>query len=135
MAKTIIKEIFIILLVCIAIVLVMALVFYEYVPSNKSIPAKVEAYKTPANIQTEITENTIESYTTQEHDYTIENTDLSKYQASQSYNPGKANPFEEYSDSTNGGNTGTENKVQNNNVDKNVTDNYYTSQNVESGTK
>lgn len=135
MAKTIIKEIFIILLVCIAIVLVMALAFYEYVPSNKSIPAKVEAYKTPANIQTEITENTIESYTTQEHDYTIENTDLSKYQASQSYNPGKANPFEEYSDSTNVGNAGTENKVQNNNADKNVTDNYYTSQNVESGTK
>ena len=144
MAKTFFKEFFIILLICVAIILIMAVIFYNYIPTNKIIPAKVTAYKTPENIQAEITEDTIGSYTTQEKEYTIENSDLSKYQVTQSYNPGKPDPFSEYSeaDVTDNNNTNSaannnngNNNNNNNKVDENVTDNYYTSENVNKGTK
>ncbi len=137
MAKSIFKEIVIILLVCVAIALIMAVIFYNYIPTNKIIPAKVTAYQTPENIEAEITENTIGSYTTQDKDYTIDNTDLSRYQQIQSYNPGKPDPFAEYSEQTVPTNeTGSGNSGNNDEpVDQNVTDNYYTSQNVGSGTK
>ena len=139
MTKKIFKEVFIILLVCVAIILIMAVIFYNYIPTNKIIPAKVTAYKTPENIEAEITEDTIGSYTTQEQEYTIDNTDLSKYQATQSYNPGKPDPFAEYSEANvitnNINNNGGSSSNNNQNVDENVTDNYYTSQNVNTGTK
>ena len=139
MTKKIFKEVFIILLVCVAIILIMTVIFYNYIPTNKIIPAKVTAYKTPENIEAEITEDTIGSYTTQEQEYTIDNTDLSKYQATQSYNPGKPDPFEEYSEANvitnNINNNGGSSPNNNQNVDENVTDNYYTSQNVSAGTK
>ena len=133
MVKTIFKEFFIILLVCIAIILIMALIFYNYIPTNKIIPAKVTAYKTPENIEAEITEDTIGSYTTQETEYTIDNTDLTQYQVTQSYNPGKPDPFSEYSEANITGNTAEPNGS--NSVDRNTTDNYYTSENINKVTK
>lgn len=140
MAKSIIKEIFIILLVCVAIVLITAVIFYNYIPTNKIVPAKVTAYQTPENIQTEIIEDTIGNYTTQEERYTVEDTDLNKYKQTQSYNPGKPDPFKEYVNpevSGNEVNQENQNTSSNNTseVDKNTTNNYYTSQNVNKGTK
>lgn len=132
MAKSIIKEIFIILLVCVAIVLLMAVIFYNYIPTNKVIPTKVTAYQLPENVEAIINETTIDSFDSSSINYTIDDSDLSKYQAAQSYNPGKADPFsaaaEESSNTAQGENTNTA-------VDENVTDNYYTSQNVGTGTK
>lgn len=46
--KSIIKEIFIILLLCIAVCLIFGVIFYDYIPTNKVVPSTVEAYK---NIQ------------------------------------------------------------------------------------
>ena len=40
------KQIFIALLMIIAIALVLALIFYQYIPTNKMVPAKVQAYST-----------------------------------------------------------------------------------------
>lgn len=137
--KSIIKEIFIILLTCVAIVLIMAVIFYNYIPTNKVVPTKVTAYKTPENIESEITADTIGNYTTQEENYTVEQTDLNKYKQTKSYNPGKPDPFVEYKEEvvTNNevtqGNTTTTNPSTKPNP--NVTDNYYTSQNVNKGTK
>lgn len=133
MAKTIFKEILIILLVCVAIILLMAVIFYNYIPTNKVIPAKVTAYQLPQNVEEIINETTIDSYNSSSINYTIDNADLSKYQATQSYNPGKADPFAEYSENSVGStnNSGTSSEP----VDENVTDNYYTSQNVGAGTK
>lgn len=135
MAKTIFKEVLIILLVCVAIVLLMAVIFYNYIPTNKVIPAKVTAYQLPQNVEEIINETTIDSYNSSSINYTIDNADLSKYQATQSYNPGKADPFsattEDTNSTTNNNGSGTSNEP----VDQNVTDNYYTSQNVGSGTK
>ena len=138
MAKSIFKEILIILLVCVAIVLVMAVIFYNYIPNNKVIPAKVTAYQLPQNVEEVINETTIDSFDSSSVNYTIDDSDLSKYESSQSYNPGKADPFalsaddaEASNNSTNTGSSETTSEV----VDRNVTDNYYTSQNVGSGTK
>ena len=46
MAKDIIKEIIIVLLLTLAIILILGVLLYEYVPANKIIPEKV-SYTTP----------------------------------------------------------------------------------------
>lgn len=137
--KSIIKEIFIILLTCVAIVLIMAVIFYNYIPTNKVVPTKVTAYKTPENIESEITADTIGNYTTQEENFTVEQTDLNRYKQTKSYNPGKPDPFAEYTEEVVPSNEVTEGNVAGTNTstkpNPNVTDNYYTSQNVNKGTK
>ena len=140
MTKSIFKEILIILLVCVAIILVMAVIFYNYIPNNKVIPAKVTAYQLPQNVEEVINETTIDSFNSASVNYTIDDSDLSMYEAAQSYNPGKADPFaisaDETENSTNNTNTESDTNTENEqSVDRNVTDNYYTSQNVGKGTK
>ena len=53
MFKTIIKEIIITLLLCIAILLVLSILFYDYNPINKVVPNKI-AYSVPENIKNEL---------------------------------------------------------------------------------
>ena len=55
MLKSVIKEIFIILLLSIAILLILGILFYEYIPINKVVPEK-EAYTTPEEVKNEINE-------------------------------------------------------------------------------
>ena len=40
--KSIVKEIFIILLLCIALCLVFGVIFYDYIPNNKVVPSTDE---------------------------------------------------------------------------------------------
>ncbi len=136
MAKSIFKEILIILLVCVAIVLIMAVIFYNYIPTNKVIPAKVTAYQLPQNVEDIINETTIDSYNTSGINYTIDDSDLTRYEATQSYNPGKADPFAATTDDAPASTDNDSNSETNSEpVDENVTDNYYTSQGVGGGTK
>ena len=92
MTKNIIKEIIIILLLMLAIILVMGVMLYEYVPANKIIPEKV-SYTTPedakAELETDVNENDDELYI----DYHIDSTQLNNYKKIQEYVPGKKNPF------------------------------------------
>ena len=53
MVKNIIKEIIILLLMVLAIILVLGILLYDYVPNNKIIPDKV-AYTTPENVSSEL---------------------------------------------------------------------------------
>ena len=53
MVKRIIKELIIVLLLCLAIILVLGVLLYEYVPSSKVVPEKV-AYTTPENVKIEL---------------------------------------------------------------------------------
>ena len=53
MTKNIMKEIIIILLLTLAIILVLGVLLYEYVPANKIIPEKV-AYTTPEEVKKEL---------------------------------------------------------------------------------
>ena len=51
--KNIIKEIIIFLLLTLAIILVLGVVLYQYVPTNKIIPETV-SYTTPEKVKTEL---------------------------------------------------------------------------------
>lgn len=91
MVKSIIKETFIMLLLCIAIVLILGILFYDYIPTNKVIPTK-EAYSTPENVKIEINEQITEIEKT-EISYEITDSDLNIYKQTSSYKPGKRDPF------------------------------------------
>lgn len=91
MIKSIIKEIIIMLLLCIAILLIIGILFYDYIPTNKIVPTK-QAYETPNNVKEEINETITELEKT-EISYEITDADLNVYKQTSSYKPGKANPF------------------------------------------
>ena len=135
MVKTIIKEIFIILLITIAVAVVLALIMYQYMPTNRIIPSKVTAYSTPEEVSKEIEDQTSEQqYEAENKIFMITDTDLSMYRSQKNYNPGKIDPFAEYSEQTEGETTQNGNN-ETQNVDRNTTDNYYTAANVNTGTK
>ena len=136
MAKTIIKEIVIILLATLAIGLVLAVIFYQFVPSNKVIPGKVSEFKVSEEVQAELEAADSTELSSVNEVYEVTDSDLSKYKASKSYTPGKVDPFAEVSENVTGNVTGVGNQTVNpGTVDKNTTDNFYTSANVNAGTK
>ena len=103
MVKNIIKEVIIILLLALAIILILGIMLYEYVPSNKIIPETI-AYITPESVQQELqTSNEVDS-TEVVITYQIDSTDLKNYQKINEYIPGKKNPFEAVSENTEGNN-------------------------------
>lgn len=95
MAKSIIKEIIIVLLLCLAIMLVLGILLYEYVPVNKTIPNEV-AYTTPQNVKKELASSSDVDDSQVIMTYEINSDDLSNYRRVQDYVPGKANPFSSY---------------------------------------
>ena len=103
MAKTILKEIIIILLLLVAIVLALGILFYDYIPTNKTIPS-VEKYSTAENIKTELAESITEDETVLVT-YEITSADLKTYEKKGNYDKGKANPFSTYVIKPAGGNT------------------------------
>ena len=91
-AKEIVKELIIFLLLLLAIILVLGVLLYEYVPSNKIIPEKV-SYTTPSEIKEELqTDNSVDNQEVVVT-YKIDSTDLSNYKKIQEYDPGSKNPF------------------------------------------
>lgn len=121
MIKSILKEIMIILFLCIAILFILSVLFYDYNPINKVVPNKI-AYSVPENIQEELNEKSIQNTLSIENKvYTIEASDLNVYQKSKTYNPSKENPFV----SITNGDTNTENPEgdnQNTNTNTKVKD-------------
>lgn len=91
MLKSVAKEIFIILLLSLAIVLILGILFYDYIPINKYVPEK-EAYVTPENVKSEL-EETITETEKVEVTYEVTDADLNIYQQTGTYTEGKANPF------------------------------------------
>ncbi len=94
MAKTVIKEIIIMLLLVLAIILALGILFYDYIPASKIVPT-IEAYQTPNTVTealaNDILADTTEVIITRE----IDKTDLSVYEQAKDYKKGKANPFED----------------------------------------
>lgn len=130
MAKSIIKEIFIMLLLCIAIVLILGILFYDYIPTNQILPKK-EAYITPNDVKQEINEQITEIEKT-EISYEITDADLNIYKQSSSYKPGKKDPFslqatsEESNTNTNENkNEEQKNDTKSNKVDPNSTGTFF----------
>lgn len=157
MTKNIVKQIIIALLICIIIGLVLAVIFYQYIPSNAMIPAKVEAYETPENIASEIKDNAQEqTYETTNTLLEVTDSDLTKYKSTGSYNPGKSDPFAETnnddnsvsddtsestqtSDNENSGASDSENSRTSESSGttnkESTTDNYYHNAGLDKGTK
>ena len=101
--KSIFKEVFIMLLLCIAIILVLGVIFYDSIPSNKVVPNKPVAYETPENIQEEINEE-VSGINKVEVSYEITSSDLTLYKQTNEYISGNPDPFADTSkDEQNGG--------------------------------
>lgn len=95
MVKSIIKEIIIMLLVCLAILLVLCVLLYDFIPSNKVLPAEV-SYAPSEEIKHELESAVKGEQTEVVLSYEVTSTDLKNYEKSDDYNAGKVNPFSEY---------------------------------------
>ena len=127
--KSVIKELLIIVLLCCAVCLILGVVFYDYIPTNKVIPSQVQAYQTSNTIKDEISQG-VSNYEAGNYIFEITDSDLSLYRQSDSYDPGKANPFASSALSENT----TTNTVAEGTNTGNTTSNENTSNNSSSGT-
>lgn len=96
MVKSIIKEVIIILLILLAVVLALGVLFYDYIPNNKTVPS-VQGYKTSDSVSREIAEQVTEDAPILVT-YRVTEEDLKELQKTKTYKPGKANPFSTYED-------------------------------------
>ena len=92
--KNILKEISLFVLIIAAIILVLGVLLYDYIPTSKVVPTTI-SYQTPENLKAEIEETVQEDSAQVIVSYEIDGTDLNKYQEMSSYVPGKQNPFGE----------------------------------------
>lgn len=142
--KNVIKEIFIMLLLCIAIALILAVVFYDYNPINKEVPQTI-TYQFPSelgdvkeDLDTPLTNNEDQVIRT----YEVTEDDLNRAKKT-NYDAGKANPFMAYSDNTttdgnttnSTGNTTNNNKTNTNSTSKNNTNNSNSQENYNPNNK
>ena len=142
--KNVIKEIFIMLLLCIAIALILAVVFYDYNPINKEVPQTI-TYQFPSelgdvkeDLDTPLTNNEDQVIRT----YEVTEDDLNRAKKT-NYDAGKANPFMAYSDNTttdgnttnSTGNTTNNNKTNTNSTSKNNTTNTNSQENYNPNNK
>lgn len=140
MVKSVLKEICIILLLSVAILLILGIIFYEYIPINQTVPTR-EAYVTSENVKAEIDEN-IKSSEKIEVTYEITDSDLNIYKQSGSYTEGKVNPFllepetqnnTDTNTNNNGGNTNNgndNNENEQNDVDRNSTGTFFNEEGI-----
>ena len=92
-----IKEIIIMLLVCLATMLILAIVLYKYIPSKKQVP-EIAKYVATEQVQDLLEDNVDQKKDEDRIIYTYEVTkgDLAGYQTTKDYVPGKTNPFAAY---------------------------------------
>lgn len=101
MFKSIVKEIIIMILLCLAIILVFGILFYDEIPLSKVIPDKV-SYTIPEEIKTELESDiAIDELQEQSINYTVSAQDLKQYEKSGVYDKGNPNPFQAYTSSGN----------------------------------
>lgn len=122
MVKNIIKEIIIMLLLCLAIILILGVILYEYVPSNKILPEEV-SYVTPQNIKEELKNSDSIEEDKVILTYEIDESDLTNYQKIKDYKPGKVNPFSTYEEKTEENQTQNGQNTTNNNSGSTNSDN------------
>lgn len=113
MAKKIFKETIISLLLCLAIILLLGILLYNYVPMNKTIPNPV-SYSTPENVKQELAESQGVDEEQVIMTYEVDATDLNNYKRIQDYKPGKANPFSSYETGEANGDSSNEDNSNNN---------------------
>lgn len=98
MAKNFLKEMIIVLLLCLAIILLLGILLYEYVPMSKTVPTPV-SYTIPEEAKAELQDTQGVDEEKVIMTYKVDSNDLNNYKKIQTYNPGKANPFSSYESS------------------------------------
>ena len=107
-----IKEIIILLLICLIAMLGLAIALYKYIPSKKNVPEVVQ-YEVSEQVQ-DLLEDNIDQQSDKDRvilTYEVTKGDLSGYQTTNDYIPGKSNPFADVSKTITGdeeGNTSTD---------------------------
>ena len=98
MIKSIFTEIIIILLLFIITLLLLGILFYDYMPNSKTIPAKVQEYALDETVKTEL-EKELSNNKPEEvvKTYKLDEYDVENFEKTNEYNKGKVNPFVEYS--------------------------------------
>ena len=107
MVKTLIKEIIIALLVCLAVLLVLSVLLYDFIPTNKVIPEAVE-YEPTSEIEVELNAAVDDNSDQIIKTYEITANDLENFERTNEYLPGKANPFAAVSEDVDGEVTGNQ---------------------------
>ena len=134
--KSFLKELVIILLLCVVICLILGITFYKYIPNTKIVPSQVEKYTTSETIKDEIEQTTID-YTNeavQNVTFEITDSDLRLYQNSGSYTTGKSNPFvAESSDVTNTVSNAESSNNNNNSRENNSNENTTNNSDIDNG--
>ena len=101
MIKNIIRESIIVILILIVIILALGIVFYDYIPMNKIIPTKVEAYQISNELKEELDKQIIENANqTITKTYTVEAEELKQYEKNDEYDKGRNNPFSSIKEET-----------------------------------
>ncbi len=141
MTKKIFKELIISLLLCLAIILLLGILLYEYVPMTKTIPNPV-SYTAPENVKQELANTEGVSEDEIIMTYEVDSTDLNNYKRIQDYKPGKANPFSSYltpetttneNGTTGASSSATENGVTSNNSGTSTSGNTQDNSNTSGG--
>lgn len=95
MLKNILKESIIMILLCAAIALILAVIFYDFIPINKVIPETI-TYAMPEELS-EVKEELRNTFSDESENvvltYEVTEEDLSEYKQTSAYKAGKANPF------------------------------------------
>ena len=89
-----IKEIIIMLLICLIAMLGLAIALYQYIPSKKNVPELVQ-YQVSEQVQ-DLLEDNIDQKDDKDRvilTYEVTKGELSGYQTTNNYIPGKSNPF------------------------------------------
>ena len=94
------------LVICLLTMLVLAIALYRYIPNRKAVP-EVVTYTASEDVQ-DLLEDNIDTKSDQDNvilTYEVTASDLSGYQSTNTYVPGKSNPFASASSSasTDGG--------------------------------
>ena len=143
MAKTI-KEIIIMLLVCLVTMLVLAIALYQYIPNRKAVP-EITTYVASEDVQ-DLLEDDIDQRSDDEQvilTYEVTANDLNNYQSTNDYIPGKSNPFAAYTSSpeeeenqaTTAGENTTEEQTETNSSSNKVTESSPSVYSQNTGTK
>lgn len=119
--KNVIKETFIMILLLAAIILVLGVLFYDYIPSSKIVPT-ISKYETPNNIKEELAEKITNTSEEVIITYEVDGKDLNIYEKTNDYKAGNPNPFSYYTTGTvnNNNNNSNNNNSNNNNSNTNT---------------
>ena len=98
---SIIKEVIIMLLVCLVGILLFAVIFYEFIP-NRKVVAETVKYQATSEVRQLLSDNVDNRENQVLKTYTVTSSDLNNYEQTNDYVPGKADPFAEVSESIKG---------------------------------